>query len=122
MARTSRIMLLMLAAFTAATFLSPVWSVQSAPTSAKFTVSAGETVVTTVGDVEVEITATEDVIVFLAYENGTVYGMLEPHPDAEGDPFVTVTVLPDHQVLFRGVVYDRILAYFFMSETGHTEL
>jgi hypothetical protein len=114
-------MLLALVVFLATTFLSPAWVVQSAPDKVKFTVHAGESIVATVGGVNVEVSATEDTIVYLSLEGGSVYSVLEPHPDAPEAPYVVITVLPQ-DVVFRGVVLERILAYFYMTETGHTEL
>jgi hypothetical protein len=101
--------------------ISPAW-VSSASQNLKFTVHAGETIVKVIGEYQVQVEATDDVVVYLGLDDESLESSLEPGREAESDPFVTMTLLgPPDQVIFHGVVGDVILNLFYFDETGHTE-
>jgi hypothetical protein len=121
MLRRNRPLLLALVVSLTLLALIPVWQSQAAE-HLKFTVRAGETVVRTIGDHQVQVEATDDVVVYLTLDNGTLASALEPGRRAESDPYVTVILKgPPDKVMFRGVVADLILQSFIIHETGHTE-
>lgn len=120
MIRRNRPLLLALAV--SLTLLATTLPHAQAADQVKFTVHAGETVTQSIGDYEVQVEATDDVVVYLSLDGDSLMSGLEPGRAAEGDPYVTLTLLgPPDQVIFNGVVRDQIMTLFFTNETGHTE-